>query len=207
MDAIRLTQIDEVLGYDKKINTMVFGIEKKRVARYPDERPESQYDADTETTMKDNIHALRVILDNRYANVSIMQRPGINILSDQLSNASKEVFQVESVVQSYNTAVAPLASNKNMMFRQTTSNQLRELLNILGALVKGLNSLANQTAEKTDGAGTAAHIFYFVRCIEALAAFDLIDHYIRSDKLIQTLNGDVEVHAWALINKKPVWNV
>ena len=46
MDAIRLRQIDEVLGYDKRINTMVFGIEKKRVARYPDERPESQYDAD-----------------------------------------------------------------------------------------------------------------------------------------------------------------
>ena len=52
MDAIRLRQIDEMLGYDKKINTMVFGIEKKRVARDPDERPDSQYDADTETTMK-----------------------------------------------------------------------------------------------------------------------------------------------------------
>ena len=32
---------------------MVFGIEKKRAARYPDERPESQYDADAETTMKE----------------------------------------------------------------------------------------------------------------------------------------------------------
>ena len=52
MDAIRLRQIDKVLGYDKMINTMVFGIDDKRVARYPDERPESQYDADAETTMK-----------------------------------------------------------------------------------------------------------------------------------------------------------
>ena len=69
MDAIRLRQIDEVLGYDKRINTMVFGIEKKRVARYPDERPESQYDATAETSMKDSINALRVFLDNRYANV------------------------------------------------------------------------------------------------------------------------------------------
>ena len=40
MDAIRLRQIDEVLGYDKKINAMVFGIDKKREARYPDERPD-----------------------------------------------------------------------------------------------------------------------------------------------------------------------
>ena len=51
-------------------------------------------------------------------NISIMQRPGISILSDQFSNASKEVFQIETVVQSYNTAVAPLALNENMMFRQ-----------------------------------------------------------------------------------------
>ena len=118
MDAIMLRQIDKVLGYDKKINTMVFGKEKSK--RYPDERPDSQYDADTETTMKENINALRVILDNRYANLSIMQRPGISIISDQFSNASKEVFKIEAVVQSYNAAVAPLASNQHMMFRQTT---------------------------------------------------------------------------------------
>jgi len=159
MDAIRLRQIDEVLGYDKKINTMVFGIEKKRVARYPDERPESQYDADAETTTKDNINALRVLLDNKYANISIMQRPGISIISDQFSNASKEVFQVETVVQSYNTAVAPLASNQNMMFRQTTSNHMRELLNTLGPLIKGLTSLANLLAERIDGAGTTTHLY------------------------------------------------
>ena len=204
MDAIRLRQIDEALGYDKKINTMVFGIEKKRVARYRDERPESQYDADAETTTKDNIHALPVLLGNRYANISIMQRPGIDVLSDQFSNASKEVFQAESVVQIYNTAVAPLASNQNAMFRQTTSNQMRGLLNVLGALIKGLTSLANHMAEGIDGAGTHAHVFYFVRCVESLAAFDLIDHYLRSDKLIQILHGDVEAHAWDLITNKPV---
>ena len=91
MDAIRLKQIDEALGYDKKINTIVCGKEKKRVARYPDERPDSQYDADTETNMTENINALRVILENRFANLSIMQHPGISIISDQFSNASKSI--------------------------------------------------------------------------------------------------------------------
>ncbi len=33
MDAIRLRQIDEALGYDKHMNTMVFDMEKKRVAQ------------------------------------------------------------------------------------------------------------------------------------------------------------------------------
>ncbi|MFM7989780.1 MAG: hypothetical protein ACKPKO_61750, partial [Candidatus Fonsibacter sp.] len=65
--------------------------------------------------------------------------------------------------------------------------------------------LVNLLAEGIDGAGTPAHILYFVRCVESLAAFDLIDHYIRTNKLIQILNGDVEAHAWALINSRPVW--
>ena len=82
---------------------------------------------------------------------------------------------------------------------------MRELLHILGALIKGLTSLTNHMTERIDGAGTPAHILYFVRCIEALADFEQIDHYIISDKLIQILNGDVEAHAWAQINKKPVW--
>ena len=60
--------------------------------------------------MKYNINALRVIPDNRYSNIAFMQQPG-NILSDQSSNTSEEVFQVEPVMQSYNTVVAPLASN------------------------------------------------------------------------------------------------
>ena len=88
MDAIRLRQIYAGLGYDKKINTI--GIEKKRVARYPDKRPESQYDADAETTMTNNRSALRVILNNLYEHISIMQRLGSNIVSDQFSNASKD---------------------------------------------------------------------------------------------------------------------
>ncbi|MFM7984121.1 MAG: hypothetical protein ACKPKO_32830, partial [Candidatus Fonsibacter sp.] len=144
--------------------------------------------------MKYNIHALRVILDEWCANISIMQRPGISIISDHVANASQAVFQVETVVQSCNTAVAPLASNQNMMFKQTTANHMRELLHTLGALIKGLTLLANLLEEGIDGAGTPVHIFYFVGCVESLAAFDLIDHYIRTNKLIQILNGDVEAH-------------
>ena len=87
-----------------------------------------------------------------------------------------------------------------MMFRQTASNQMRELLYILGALIRGLTSLTYHMAERKDGAGTPAHIFYFVRCIEALAAFDLINHYVRPDYLIHILKGDVQAHAWALMN-------
>ena len=123
--------------------------------------------------MKENINAVRVIGDNRYAELSTMQRPGIIIIYYQLSNASREVFQVETVVQSYNTAVAPLASNQHMMFRQTTSNHMRELLHIRGALIKGLTSLTNHMAERIDGPGTPTHIFYVCEMYRKVNRFPL----------------------------------
>ena len=52
MDAIRLGQVDESLGYDRNINAMVFDIEQNRVARYPDAPLDSQIDADIDTTTK-----------------------------------------------------------------------------------------------------------------------------------------------------------
>ena len=96
MDAIRLRQIDEALSYDRNINAMVFDIEKKRVARYPDEPMDSQIDADIKTTTKDNVNALRVILDNKYANLSTMLSPGMNLQSAEFANSSKKKKVVAS---------------------------------------------------------------------------------------------------------------
>ena len=171
MDATRLRQINEGLGYDRNINARVFKNRQKKVTRYPDEPLDSQIDADMETATKEDVNALRVNLDNKYAILSVMLRPGISILSDQCSNAAREAFQIETVAQSCNKAIAPLASSKNQMFRQTTSHQLHELLNRIGMLRQGLIQLTHQMEEKKDGAGTHAHAFYVVRCIESLPAF------------------------------------
>ena len=43
MGAKRLRQIEEVMGYDKRINTMVVGTERKRVSHTIREKPEDQY--------------------------------------------------------------------------------------------------------------------------------------------------------------------
>ena len=97
MDATRLRQINEALGYDRNINARVFKIDKKKVTRYPDEPLDSQIDADMETATKEDVNALRANLDNKYAILSVMLRPGISILSDQCSNAAREAFQIETV--------------------------------------------------------------------------------------------------------------
>ena len=123
---------------------MAFALEKLRVSRYPDEPFDSQIDADIETTTKKYVNALRVVLDNKYANLSIIQRPGTKLQSAELVNSSEELYQVETVVQGYNKNVGPLASNKNQMFRQTTLNVLHELLEQVGAIRQGLIKLINQ---------------------------------------------------------------
>ena len=87
MGAIRLKQINEALGYHWHINAMVFEIEKKRVARYPDEPLGSQIDADIETTTKADVNALRTMLNNKYANLSIMLSPGMNLQSAKSGNS------------------------------------------------------------------------------------------------------------------------
>ena len=65
-----------------------------------------------------------------------MLSPGMNLQSAEFVNSSKELYQVETVVQGYNLIVAPLASNKNQMFRHTTLNMLHELLKQVGAIRK-----------------------------------------------------------------------
>ena len=80
-------------------------------------------------------------------------------------------------MQGYNLIEAPLASNKNHMFRQTTLNMLHELLKQVGAIRKGLIKLINQLVHWI--ATIYANminivVFNFVRSIEVLATFDLI---------------------------------
>jgi len=150
MDAIRLRQINEALGYDRNMNAMVFNLEKKRVARYPDEEviPESQITEEMEDTAKEQVNAVRVLLDNKQANVAVLIRPGVQIDSNPFSYAAREIIQVEAVVQSYNVAVAPYTSSKNQMFKQSLLNKLHQLLNPIGFIRGGLLKLVTSIMKK-----------------------------------------------------------
>jgi hypothetical protein len=210
MDAIRLRQIDEALSYDRNINAMVFDIEKKRAARYPETEviPDSQTDEDMEATSTEQVNALRVILDNKYANLLGMIRPGVKIDSDQFTYASRETSQVETVVQSYNSAVAPYTSSKIQMFKQRLLYKLQELLGPVGLIRNGLmkliTSIVRKMARNDDGLRPTLS-FYFVRCVEVLAVYDLMYEYIKSGKLIQITSGDVQARISELLQGRPNW--
>ena len=70
MGAIRLRQIEDVMGYDKHINTMVVGMERKRVSHTIRGKPEDQYaliDAQKMLDVIDATNALRLMLDGKLA--------------------------------------------------------------------------------------------------------------------------------------------
>ena len=47
--------------------------------------------------------------------------------------------------------------------------------------------------------------FYFVRCVEALAVYDLMYAYIKSTKRIQVTSKDVKARVSELLTGKPNW--
>ena len=68
----------------------------------------------------------------RYPRQSVCQlvhhdTPWYPNISSQFANASREVFQVELVAQSYNAVGATFDSNTHGMFRQTTSTHIARL--------------------------------------------------------------------------------
>ena len=76
MDSIRLRQINEVLNYDKNINAMVFSLEKKRTATFPDEEvlPCSQIAEEMGTNIQQGSNALKVMLESKIASVAQLIR-------------------------------------------------------------------------------------------------------------------------------------
>ncbi|MFM7990417.1 MAG: hypothetical protein ACKPKO_64980, partial [Candidatus Fonsibacter sp.] len=73
---IRLGQINEVLNYDKNINAMVFNLEKKRTATFPDAEvlPYSQIAEEIETHIQQGSNTLKVMLESAIASVAQLNR-------------------------------------------------------------------------------------------------------------------------------------
>ena len=113
MDAIRLRQIEEVMGYDNHINAVVFDMERKRVSQTIREKPEDQYaliDAQKMLDVIDATNALRLMLDGKLASLLVIARPSANVDSDQFAGAAQDVWQVEAVVSKYIEISTPFVS-------------------------------------------------------------------------------------------------
>ena len=147
MDAIILRQIEEVMGHDNDINTMVFDMERKRVSQTIRERPEDEYamiDAQKMMDVNDAANALQLMLDGKLGNLSVMAHNGMSVDSTQIAYAAKDVWEVEDVVAKYNEISAPfMAANGATAMQQNILRRAHELLRPVGAIKNGTNKVLN----------------------------------------------------------------
>ena len=147
MDAIRLRQIEEVMGYDKHINVMVMDMERKRVSQTIRERPEDTYaliDSQKMLDVIDATNSLRLMLDGKLASLSAILRPSNNFNV----GAAQDVWEVEAVVSKYNEISAPFVSaNGATSLQQNIMRQALELLKPIGAIKNGAHKSAQRHRE------------------------------------------------------------
>ncbi len=92
MNAIRLRQIYESVGYNKHRNTMVFNMERKRVAQKIREMPRDDYamiDAQRMMDVSDAANSLQLMLDGKLGNLSVMAHHGMSVDNTQFGYDAK----------------------------------------------------------------------------------------------------------------------
>ena len=142
MDATILRQTDEALGYDKHMNAMVFDMEKKRVAQKAREMPQDEYamiDAQKIMDVADAANSLRLMLDGKIGNLSVIAHPGVSVDSEQFARAAQDVWQVDAVVSTYNEISAPfMSANGASALQQNIMRHALELLQSVGNVKNGV---------------------------------------------------------------------
>lgn len=141
MDAIRSKQISEALNYDKNANAMVFNLEKKRTAAFPDRNviPGSQADTQLLGDVGEQIKFLSVALDKKYASLAQLIRPGRNFYSQEYAAGATDVGEIELILQGYNKLVSPFTNTGLTPYlRQQIVVRIHDLLKPVARMITGL---------------------------------------------------------------------
>jgi len=213
MDSIRSKQIDEVLNYDKNANAMVFNLEKKRTAMYPDppKIPESQIDAQVMTTINNAVQSMRVLLDRKNASVSMMIHPGGDYNSQAFRQSVSEIGQVENVIQLFNQIITPFKSPSiSDKTRRQTMIKLQEIIKPITQIMTGLyKAITGLVSEIERGLSTPSFsptlVLCFVRSVEALGVYVAMSDQIRNGQFMIIGDNEVSPRIWDLINKHKSW--
>ena len=195
MDSIRLSQINEALNYDKNINGMVWNLEKKRTAAFPDPEvlPYSQLGEETMTTTKEGSNSLKVLLEAKIASV-------VQFINSQDQSSAADIGQVQPLVQAYNQVVAPYASTQlTQQTREAILTEVRYLLSKLGDLTKALRRAIQTVAHNP-------FLDFAVRyCVICLAVAEIMGGQIKTAKLLPISDEDIEDKVNNLLDKNASW--
>jgi hypothetical protein len=198
------------MGYDRHINAMVVDMERKRVSQTIREKPEDQYaliDKQKMLEVIDATNALRLMLDGKLASLSAILRPSKNFDV----GAAQDVWEVEAVVSKYNEISALFVSAGGATaLQQNILRRAQELLRPVGAIKNGVNNVINSITrmvrDRDDSDPLMPTVtFYFVRLIEALAAYIMLYEHLASSSLLPITPSDLATRVWDVINHKKAW--
>lgn len=167
MDAIRLRQIDEALGYDKAMNRMVWSLEKQQIAQNPDPTttPFSQIDAQVVRLMEAAAKQVRLMLDEKFASLSLMVQPGSSVSSPAFQAGGQGISQIEGIIDAYNViAVAYEEPSLQPLTKQHILARVRGVVPPTSRLVAGLKRSIAALASHTRATGGTDASSVFLLC-------------------------------------------
>ena len=115
------------------------------------------------------------------------------------------------ILRTYNKLVAPFTSKGLTLYlRQQIVVRTHDLLNPLAKMIAGLRkNIASLVAELRGGQNTndlhTTYTLYFVRSVEALAFYIIINDQIRTSELTPINNNTYKPRLWDLINQQKAW--
>ena len=150
--------------------------------------PQDEYamiDAQKIMDVADAANSLRLMLDGKIGNLSVIAHPGVTVDSEQFAREAQDVWQVDAVVSKYNEISAPfMSANGATALQQNIMRHALELLQSVGNMKNGVNRAINSLVRMIgtrDDPNDPLHptlIFYCVRMAETLATYVTLYEHI-----------------------------
>jgi hypothetical protein len=139
MDSIHKKQIDEVLNYDRNINSMVVALEKKQVERMTDNvLPYTQLNKVNISSAKGIINPLTVLLEKNQTDIRTLTSKATNTREFALS--IQELGLIQEVMQKWNAICEIYNTNGNtQQTKESILYLLRKIISFINFIINGLN--------------------------------------------------------------------
>jgi hypothetical protein len=203
LDQLRKRQIDETLNYDKLMNQKAFRIEKMNGQKEQNEEltPYTQLNSEDIGATNELVNNLIILLEKKFNELD-------KFIRNNSVDVSKEISNVEDVLNSYNKIVSIYLNPANT--QQTKSTILTSIMKIeqyIRALEQScrhvLNRIyANVTNKLTDGQAAA---LVFKPCFKAYVAYNLINMQLSGSNLNVISDRDLKLHYINVCRSFPLW--
>jgi len=203
LDQIRLKQIDETLNYDKIMRQRAFNIEKLNANKNNEEdlQEYSQLNDEDIGAVKELVNNLTVLLEKKYNELD-------KFIRNNSTDVSKEISNVEDVINSYNKIVSIYLNPGNT--QQTKSTILTNIMKIEQYIIglethceNILNQLYKLLSSRRFDPKTVSIVFPPV--FYSYVAYNLINIQLSNSNINIISSRDIKSHFDKISNDHPTW--